>query len=1319
MQVLRDYVKRDMDLQTQDLTSVLDQKQILAKAKTKYGVKRLAGSYIPGSRANKETGEHLFACPCAVCVELEKTLNDGDRKMLRKVRGLRNWIPQGKRRPRCLMLPAAVPSTGMQQGPYYFCGREDIMHQLEEAFAAGSFLHPRIFHGEGVNTTPNLSSGWIGGAATPSASATSAGDSSFKIPKDLPKAHSFVRDGPRGWGRFTLKETCTRQDQYFATMEAMSKARDLLSLGKQSLEKRVKDWSTKNLSLPDEQYDQIKLPALPARFDKVVKMDGPSKVKESALRAVGIPLNYAVSGGIRLSECVAQMDELVPDFEVHLAALASLKPPIYVAPTELKDLQDVKASAQVGQRVLADPEAGSDPSSHWLRSKGEGLLESSSVLKDIFIKGVEDPDSQVVPDVPRDAYLEVCWRAALMREQIKKARSYADTVEALTKQALDSVSKLATEIRSLQDVFAHQLYPSLGWIRATIMFQRMDHLRSMLTPEFREFVKKKAAKDPLPDGSERSVMQYLVDDPEAVCAEFSEHMKSKPRDHDILRSSTRNEGGGKGKGKSGKGAKTKAKGGRHPAAPKRRQRSRSPHPRAGGGRSARRDDRRSSRSPRKRRQEDRDDSSATRESGHANKKPRREDDDNDKGAKGRRGGYSRNNGKGSSGSKKKKGESLACYSFPPSEIVSQLGFDVMDLSRVLSLQEAGRTQQCLSAWKVITNSVWVLKTIEFGVTWSWKVGPPSKSFKARRNPEGDQNVLRSEFEELRRKGALVTRNELPFPEDISYVVSYFSVPKKDKDKHRPITNLKPLNKRIANSKFKMETVKSVRKWLVKDAFMVSLDLSDAYLSLAMARDRWQFMGIEWEGIEYFFKALCFGLNVGPRIFTKCLKKVIQFFRRVLLIWVSFYLDDLLVQDPDPKKLRVNAEVMILILQLLGFRVNLDKSDVVPSQQITHLGFVFNTVDMTVSLPLDKVAKIRGMVSSTLSRGTATVKQLQQLMGTLESTRPAVRIAPLHYRKVQGLLVKATKKDWPMNKVLSLSDSVKEELSWWVSSLESFRSSPMRDPPVDISIWSDAATSEGCGWGGYTSLGASAQGVWTDKERELHINVLETLGAVNVVEALLPPNKTAAHFIDNTTAVAYVRNFGGTKSTGSCERALKYWDIVLDRNCWVIPSHIAGKDNIMADYFSRHTVDHHEYGLTREAFARVVDHLFMPKFDLFASEELHVVDEWASFCWTKGSKTGDAFLLKDWPDKAYIFPPVPLLNEVVARLARQDQDFIFIAPLAPDGAGPMWLPILKTLISEEPLILGRAKEVCRLKTGKTPDLPGYLAAFSRSRSSRKL
>ena len=193
--------------------------------------------------------------------------------------------------------------------------------------------------------------------------------------------------------------------------------------------------------------------------------------------------------------------------------------------------------------------------------------------------------------------------------------------------------------------------------------------------------------------------------------------------------------------------------------------------------------------------------------------------------------------------------------------------------------------------------------------------------------------------------------------------------------------------------------------------MVSMDLSDAYLSLAIAMDRWRYLGLEFEGVDYFYCCLCFGINAGPRIFTKCLKTVIQYFCSILSAWITFYLDDLLAQDGDHRKVVRQADVMILIQHLLGFRVNFSKSDLVPSQRVTYLGFEFDSVEMTVTLPMEKVRKIGAMAAGAVERGSILVKELQCLMGSLESNKLAVSVAPLHYRRTLALLVLATKRKW--------------------------------------------------------------------------------------------------------------------------------------------------------------------------------------------------------------------------------------------------------------------------------------------------------------------
>ena len=92
------------------------------------------------------------------------------------------------------------------------------------------------------------------------------------------------------------------------------------------------------------------------------------------------------------------------------------------------------------------------------------------------------------------------------------------------------------------------------------------------------------------------------------------------------------------------------------------------------------------------------------------------------------------------------------------------------------------------------------------MTWNWKCEPPKEFPKPKKVDLGDIKVLRDELVSLRKKKAVVIREELPLPVDQIFIAPYFAAPKKDEGKFRPICNLKQLNKFIANSKFKMESV---------------------------------------------------------------------------------------------------------------------------------------------------------------------------------------------------------------------------------------------------------------------------------------------------------------------------------------------------------------------------------------------------------------------------------------------------------------------------------------------------------------------------------
>ena len=60
--------------------------------------------------------------------------------------------------------------------------------------------------------------------------------------------------------------------------------------------------------------------------------------------------------------------------------------------------------------------------------------------------------------------------------------------------------------------------------------------------------------------------------------------------------------------------------------------------------------------------------------------------------------------------------------------------------------------------------------------------------------------------------------------------------------------------------------------------MASLDLQDAFLTIAMHPSMHKYLCFDFEGVRYCFLAMVFGLSCAPRIFTKLLKVPLSFLR---------------------------------------------------------------------------------------------------------------------------------------------------------------------------------------------------------------------------------------------------------------------------------------------------------------------------------------------------------------------------------------------------------------------------------------------------------
>ena len=484
----------------------------------------------------------------------------------------------------------------------------------------------------------------------------------------------------------------------------------------------------------------------------------------------------------------------------------------------------------------------------------------------------------------------------------------------------------------------------------------------------------------------------------------------------------------------------------------------------------------------------------------------------------------------------------------------------------------------------------------------------------------ERQAISTEVEALLTKGAV--RKVQPQPNQ--FTSRLFVVPKKD-GSLRPVINLKPLNTYMANHHFKMEGILKVKDLLKKGDWMCSVDLKDAYLSVAIAEHHRKFLRFVWEGNTYEFTCLPFGLCSAPRIFTKLLRPVVAHLRFLGLRMVV-YLDDILLMAGDRKTLLKQVHQTITLLEVLGFTVNRPKSVLDPCQQITYLGFQVDSLLMQLLLPEEKIQLIVTDCKRMLTKGTIAAQELASVIGRLSATRLAVLPAPLYTRHLQHQMIQSQRSRSSLHGNITLSQASLNEAHWWIHHLQKWNGRDIIQPPPDLTIQSDASL---LGWGAVCN-GTRTGGHWSDQEKALHINSLELLAGSFAVKAFTKHNSKIRVLLqmDNSTAVSYVNRMGGTHSLSLSLQACHLWHWCLEKEILLSAQHLPGVANTMADQESRQIEASTEWMLHREVFHWIQQTLGRCQTDLFATRLNHQLDSYISWRPDPFAQETDAFRL-DW------------------------------------------------------------------------------------------
>ena len=133
-----------------------------------------------------------------------------------------------------------------------------------------------------------------------------------------------------------------------------------------------------------------------------------------------------------------------------------------------------------------------------------------------------------------------------------------------------------------------------------------------------------------------------------------------------------------------------------------------------------------------------------------------------------------------------------------------------------------------------------------------------------------------------------------------------------------------------------------------------------------------------------------------------------------------------------------------------------KTVFIPTQILVFLGFLLNSITMTVSLTSEKAKKLKAAVNHLFLHQRPCIHEVAQVVGLIISSFPRVMYGPLHFRLTEHEKSEALKLNaGNFEACMYLTSLARNELQCWVDSIDTAVNVVYRPEP-DITIRTDAS-----------------------------------------------------------------------------------------------------------------------------------------------------------------------------------------------------------------------------------------------------------------------
>ena len=594
----------------------------------------------------------------------------------------------------------------------------------------------------------------------------------------------------------------------------------------------------------------------------------------------------------------------------------------------------------------------------------------------------------------------------------------------------------------------------------------------------------------------------------------------------------------------------------------------------------------------------------------------------------------------------------------------------LQLNNTVQNFKAGKLGDNLHEWKTLTSDQWILDTISgFTIEFDEIPHQARKPHEIKLN-QAEKAGLDSEILKYLQLGIV----EPCIPDEPgSFYGNLFTKSKKD-GTLRVIFNLKSLTPSLTKRHFKMETVKDVILMMRPNCLLSSIDFKHAFYSLPVNPKHRKFLRFVWNGKHMQFTCMPQGLGPASRVFTKILKPVTAHLRSIGLE-ISPYIDDIIAMHDDDDQYMPIATYAARLFDKLGYTINLAKSVLPPDRMtvIEHLGFIFNSTEMTVQLTEKKQNRIAILAENLLTAKKSSLQQLAQFIGKLVAAEPGFTHAPLYYKEIEIYKNQMLSQHYgDHSATIALTEHARKTIAWWRDNVKNAVRHIIIPGPEHV-IASDASNS---GWGGIVDNESKARGQWSSDEMKSHINERELKAAYFMLQSLCG-NLSDTHIrlqLDNTTAVACINRMASTKPRHQ----------TTIRKITLSAEYLPGCQNTTADAESRAIVNNDaEWMLIKPVFRQICNIYGTPIIDLFASRLNKQLSNY--YAWKPDPKAIaiDAFPQNWNKGLMYAFPPFRIIGRVLQKVMAEGATLILIAPIWPTQS---WFATALKMLTQQPYLL---------------------------------